>query len=115
LVFRANRLAARRLGREQFRRNIGPWLAVFRDQNRYGIAAPKGMPPEIVDKLNKTVNAAFEDPQVKAAWPSGVLLRLQALLPILPSSLPMKRRNGAKSFMPPISRRSDRARSPRPD
>ena len=31
-----------------------------------GIAAPKGMQSEIVDKLNKTVNAAFEDPQVKA-------------------------------------------------
>jgi tripartite-type tricarboxylate transporter receptor subunit TctC len=31
-----------------------------------GIAAPKSMPPEIVDKLNKAVNAAFEDPRVKA-------------------------------------------------
>jgi tripartite-type tricarboxylate transporter receptor subunit TctC len=31
-----------------------------------GIAAPKGMQSEIVDKLNKTVNAALEDPQVKA-------------------------------------------------
>jgi tripartite-type tricarboxylate transporter receptor subunit TctC len=31
-----------------------------------GIAGPKGMPPEIVDKLNKTVNAGLEDPQVKA-------------------------------------------------
>jgi tripartite-type tricarboxylate transporter receptor subunit TctC len=31
-----------------------------------GIAAPKGMSPEIIDKLNKAVNAALEDPQVKA-------------------------------------------------
>ena len=31
-----------------------------------GIAGPKGMPPEIVDKLNKTVNAGLEDPQVTA-------------------------------------------------
>jgi tripartite-type tricarboxylate transporter receptor subunit TctC len=31
-----------------------------------GIAAPKGTPPAIVDKLNKTVNAALEDPNVKA-------------------------------------------------
>jgi tripartite-type tricarboxylate transporter receptor subunit TctC len=31
-----------------------------------GIAAPKGMPPEIVDKLNKAVNAGLEDPKVKA-------------------------------------------------
>jgi tripartite-type tricarboxylate transporter receptor subunit TctC len=32
-----------------------------------GLAAPKGMPPEIVDKLNKAVNASLEDPKVKAS------------------------------------------------
>jgi tripartite-type tricarboxylate transporter receptor subunit TctC len=31
-----------------------------------GMAAPKGMPPEIVDKLNKAVNAGLEDPRVTA-------------------------------------------------
>jgi len=31
-----------------------------------GIAAPKGTPPEIVDKLNKAVNAGLDDPNVKA-------------------------------------------------
>ncbi|HEY2135597.1 MAG TPA: tripartite tricarboxylate transporter substrate binding protein [Xanthobacteraceae bacterium] len=31
-----------------------------------GIAAPKGTPAEIVDKLNREVNAALEDPKVKA-------------------------------------------------
>jgi tripartite-type tricarboxylate transporter receptor subunit TctC len=31
-----------------------------------GIAGPKGMSLEIVDKLNKAVNAGLEDPQVKA-------------------------------------------------
>jgi tripartite-type tricarboxylate transporter receptor subunit TctC len=41
-----------------------------------GIAGPKGMTPEIVDKLNKAVNAGFEDPQVKARlaeWGATVL------------------------------------------
>ena len=41
-----------------------------------GIAAPKGMPPEIIDKLNKAVNAALEDPQVKgrlAEWGATAL------------------------------------------
>jgi tripartite-type tricarboxylate transporter receptor subunit TctC len=36
-----------------------------------GVAAPKGTPPEIVDKLNKAVNAALADPVVKgrlAEW-----------------------------------------------
>jgi len=31
-----------------------------------GIAAPKGTPREIVDKLNKAVNAGLDDPNVKA-------------------------------------------------
>jgi tripartite-type tricarboxylate transporter receptor subunit TctC len=32
----------------------------------YGIAAPKGTPPEIVDKLNHAVNATLADPKVQA-------------------------------------------------
>jgi len=32
----------------------------------YGIAAPKGTPPEIVEKLNRSVNTALADPKVKA-------------------------------------------------
>jgi tripartite-type tricarboxylate transporter receptor subunit TctC len=31
----------------------------------YGLAAPKNTPPEIVDKLNKEVNAALADPKLK--------------------------------------------------
>jgi tripartite-type tricarboxylate transporter receptor subunit TctC len=32
----------------------------------YGIAAPRGTPAEIVDRLNREINAAFADPQMKA-------------------------------------------------
>jgi tripartite-type tricarboxylate transporter receptor subunit TctC len=32
----------------------------------HGIAAPKGTPPEIVDKLNKEINAALSDSKLKA-------------------------------------------------
>jgi tripartite-type tricarboxylate transporter receptor subunit TctC len=32
----------------------------------YGIAAPKNTPPEVVDKLNKEINAALADPKIKA-------------------------------------------------
>jgi tripartite-type tricarboxylate transporter receptor subunit TctC len=32
----------------------------------YGIAAPKGTPPEIVEKLNQAVNAVLADPKVRA-------------------------------------------------
>ncbi len=34
----------------------------------YGIGAPKGTPPEIVDKLNKTINAILADPTAKARF-----------------------------------------------
>jgi len=32
----------------------------------YGMAAPKGTPPEIVDLLNKAVNEALKDPKLLA-------------------------------------------------
>ena len=32
----------------------------------YGIAAPKGTPPEIIEKLNQAVNAVLADPRLQA-------------------------------------------------
>jgi tripartite-type tricarboxylate transporter receptor subunit TctC len=32
----------------------------------YGIAAPRGTPAEIIDRLNREINAAFADPRMKA-------------------------------------------------
>jgi tripartite-type tricarboxylate transporter receptor subunit TctC len=32
----------------------------------YGLGVPKNTPPEIVDKLNKEINAGLADPNVKA-------------------------------------------------
>ena len=32
----------------------------------YGIAAPKATPPEIVDKLNREINAGLAEPRIKA-------------------------------------------------
>ena len=34
--------------------------------NWYGLGVPKATPGEIVNKLNKEVNAAFDDPKMKA-------------------------------------------------
>lgn len=34
----------------------------------YGIAAPRGTPTEIVDKLNREINAAFADPRMRARF-----------------------------------------------
>ena len=32
----------------------------------YGIGAPKNTPTEIIDRLNKEINAALADPKIKA-------------------------------------------------
>jgi tripartite-type tricarboxylate transporter receptor subunit TctC len=42
----------------------------------YGMSAPKDTPPEIIDKLNKEINAGLADPKVKArlAELGGVLI-----------------------------------------
>jgi len=32
----------------------------------YGIGAPRGTPPEIIERLNKEINAALADPKIKA-------------------------------------------------
>ena len=34
----------------------------------YGIGAPKDTPPDIIDKLNKEINAGFADPKIKARF-----------------------------------------------
>ena len=38
----------------------------FEASSWFGIAAPKGMPPEIIDKLNREINAELIDPKIKA-------------------------------------------------
>jgi tripartite-type tricarboxylate transporter receptor subunit TctC len=44
---------------------MAEFLPGFEASGWYGIAAPKDTPPEIVDKLNKEVNAGLVDPKVK--------------------------------------------------
>jgi len=34
----------------------------------YGVAVPKGTPPEIIDMLNRTINAGLADPKLKARF-----------------------------------------------
>ena len=43
----------------------------------YGIGAPKNTPYEIIDKLNKEINAGLADPKLKAqlADLGGIILR----------------------------------------
>jgi hypothetical protein len=57
-----------------------------------GIAAPKGSPAEVVDKVNKAVNAGFADPDVKARLDDGARPPCPVRPPISQNSSPMKPR-----------------------
>jgi len=45
---------------------VGEFVAGFEASNHWGIGAPRTTPPDIVDKLNREMNAALADPKVKA-------------------------------------------------
>ena len=45
---------------------VGEFVPGLEASQWYGIAAPKGTPAEIVDKLNKEINAGLADPKMKA-------------------------------------------------
>jgi tripartite-type tricarboxylate transporter receptor subunit TctC len=47
---------------------IAEFLPGYEASQWYGIAAPKNTPAEIVDKLNKEINAALADPKIKARF-----------------------------------------------
>ena len=45
---------------------VGEFVPGYEASNWYGLGAPKATPAEIVDKLNKEINAALADPKMKA-------------------------------------------------
>jgi tripartite-type tricarboxylate transporter receptor subunit TctC len=45
---------------------VGDSIPGYEASSLYGIGAPRNTPAEIVDKLNKEVNAALADPKMKA-------------------------------------------------
>jgi tripartite-type tricarboxylate transporter receptor subunit TctC len=45
---------------------VGETVAGFEASAFFGMGAPKGTPPEIVERLNKEINAALADPKMKA-------------------------------------------------
>jgi len=44
---------------------VGEFLPGFTTTGWYGLGAPKNTPPEIVDRLNRTINGALADPRFK--------------------------------------------------
>jgi tripartite-type tricarboxylate transporter receptor subunit TctC len=45
---------------------VGDFVPGYEASQWYGFAAPKNTPAEIVDKLNREINAATADPAMKA-------------------------------------------------
>jgi tripartite-type tricarboxylate transporter receptor subunit TctC len=45
---------------------VGDFVPGYDASNWYGVGAPKNTPAEIVDKLNRGINAALADPKIKA-------------------------------------------------
>jgi tripartite-type tricarboxylate transporter receptor subunit TctC len=45
---------------------LGEFLPGFEASVWFGIGAPRNTPPDIIEKLNKEINAAFADPKIKA-------------------------------------------------
>jgi len=62
----------------------------------FGIGVPKNTPIEIVDKLNKEINAALSDANVKTRLVDLGALCFRARPPTLVSSSPRKPRSGAR-------------------
>jgi tripartite-type tricarboxylate transporter receptor subunit TctC len=45
---------------------VGETVPGYEARAFYGVGVPKGTPPEVIDKLNKEINAALADPKMKA-------------------------------------------------
>jgi tripartite-type tricarboxylate transporter receptor subunit TctC len=45
---------------------VGDFLTGYESSSWYGVGAPKNTPAEIVEKLNKEINAGLADPKMKA-------------------------------------------------
>ena len=61
-----------------------------------GVGAPKNTPAEIIDKLNKEINAGLADPKIKARFADLGGTCLWARPPTSGSSSPRKPRSGAR-------------------
>ena len=76
---------------------VGEFVPGYEASDWYGIGAPKNTPAEIIDKLNKEINAALADPKIKARLADlGRHGACQVRPPSSASSSPTKPRSGAR-------------------
>jgi tripartite-type tricarboxylate transporter receptor subunit TctC len=75
---------------------VGEFVPGYEASVWFGLGVPKSTPAEIIDKLNREINAALADPRPKRGLPRQPAIRSQARLPTSASSLPMKPRSGPR-------------------
>jgi tripartite-type tricarboxylate transporter receptor subunit TctC len=73
---------------------VGEFVPGYEARGWNGIGAPKGTPVEIIDMLNKEVNAPLADPKIKARLADLGCFQARPLTSA--SSSPKKPRNGAR-------------------
>jgi tripartite-type tricarboxylate transporter receptor subunit TctC len=75
---------------------VGEFVPGYEVSTWYGVCARVGTPAEIIDKINKEINASLADPTMKARLADLGALRLRAR-PVISASLsPTRPRSGAK-------------------
>ena len=75
---------------------VGDFLSGFEASVWLGIGAPKNTPAEIIDKLNKEINAGLADPKIKARFAALGSTCFQDRPATSASSLPRRPRSGPK-------------------
>ena len=75
---------------------VSDFVPGYEASSWYGVGAPKNTPVEIIDKLNKEINAGLADPKIKARLADLGGTCFAALPPTSASSSQTKPRSGAK-------------------
>ena len=87
---------------------VGEFVPGYEASAWFGIGAPKNTPAEIVDRLNREINAGLADPKIKARLADlGGTRARAARPPTSASSSPTKPRSGPRLSNSPASSRTD--------
>src|SRR5215471_18163403 len=76
---------------------VGEFVSGYEASIWFGVGAPKATPAEIVDKLNREINAGLAEPKISArALPTWAACYSRARRPSSANFLPTKPRSGAR-------------------
>ena len=73
---------------------VSDFLPGYEASGWYGVGAPRNTPTEVIDKLNKEINAGLADPKIKLGWLTSEAHRSSARLPISASSWAKRPKSG---------------------